>query len=131
MLWTFSTHRTRDAASDVQQAPRIHSLAEMNACKSDQCFPLCNLPLHDLVSHQTPHLSMQRKSAKLMSILIKLSVQHVRTVCEKPRVGLEQLLQKELIVSLYFIPCRKGNFHCCRIHRLALTPTLNITTSQK
>lgn len=131
MPWTFSIHRTRDAASDVQQVPKIHPLAEKNAYKSNQCFPLCNLSLHELVSHLTPHLSMQLKSAKLMSILIKLSAQCVRTVYKKTRVGLEQLVQQELIVSLYFIPCRKGNFHCCRIHRLAVTPTLNITSSQK
>lgn len=87
-----------------------HSLVEMNACKSNQCFPLCNLPLHDLVSHQTPHLSTQLKSAELISILIKLSVQSVRTACKKPGVGLEQLVQHKLIVSLYFVPCGKGNF---------------------
>lgn len=83
MLRTFSIDRAGNAASDVQEVPKTHFVAEMNAWKSKQCFPLCNFPLHDLVSHETPHLSTQLKSAKLMSILIKLSVQCVRTVCKK------------------------------------------------
>jgi len=66
-----------------------------------------------------------------MSILLKLSVQHVRTVCRKPRAGLEQLEQQKVIVSLYFILKRKGNFSHCTIHRLALISTLNITSSQQ
>lgn len=73
----------------------------MKACKSNQCFLLCNQPLHDLVSHQTPHFSTQLKSTKLMSILLKLSVQHVRTACRKPRDGLEQVVQQDLIANLF------------------------------
>lgn len=87
-----------------------HSLAEMNACKSNQCFPLCNLPLHDLVSHQAPHLSTQLKSAKLMSILIKLSVQCVRTVCKKTRVGLEKQYSMSLLWVFISFHVGKENF---------------------
>lgn len=109
----------------------IHSLEEIKACKSNQCFPLCNQPSHNLVSCHTPHFSTQLKSTNLMSILLKLSLQHARVVCRKPRAGLQQMVQQDLIMNLYFIPYRKGNFSCCRIHSRTLTSTLNIASRQK